>query len=81
MTDYGPEERYRIYAVRDDDPRTPVLLATAPDAEALGVALVTLDSDAREAGGHVYDDGAIGVLDGLLRRWLILPWSRSTPGA
>lgn len=71
------EHRYRIYARRGRG-RTMKLevLACAGSKEALGVALVTLDEDEREHGRRLVDLGAIGVLDAVDRRWIILPWHR-----
>lgn len=72
-----PKERYRIYSVRDGHL---TLLATTPDAGGIGVALVTLDEDAREAGGQLSDQGAIGVNDGLERRWIVDPFRHNHAG-
>jgi hypothetical protein len=70
--------RYRIYARRGDALN---VLATAGSPEALGVALVQLDSDAAEVGERLSDSGAIGVLDAVARRWIVLPWYRTEPGS
>lgn len=64
---------YRIYRRRG---RTAKLIATAPDMESVGVAIVTL------AGEQEFADAALGLLyrpDGPETRgtWLVNPW---TPG-
>lgn len=64
--------RLRIYARRGDDLR----VVAATDADGLGTALLQLDADEREHGRRLSDLGAIGVLDAIERRWLILPWHR-----
>lgn len=71
------EYRFRIYARRGRG-RTMALdvLACAGSPAALGVALVTLDEDEREHGRRLCDHGAIGVLDAVARRWIVLPWHR-----
>lgn len=71
------EHRYRIYARRGSG-RTIELevLACAGSPEALGLALVTLDEDEKEHGRRLIDLGAIGVLDAVDRRWIVMPWHR-----
>jgi hypothetical protein len=64
--------RLRIYARRDK--RLSVVAAT--DSEGLGPALLQLDADERERGRRLVDLGAIGVLDAIEARWLIMPWHR-----
>jgi hypothetical protein len=71
-----PESRYRIYARRGEERE---ILAHAPDPAGLGVALVQLDEDERERGRRLVDLGAIGILDALEHRWLIMPWHRRDP--
>lgn len=66
------EHRLRVYARRGSDLR--VLAAT--DLDGLGVMLRQLDEDEREHGRRLIDLGAIGVLDAVEGRWLILPWHR-----
>jgi hypothetical protein len=68
------EHRYRLYARRGRGDLQ--VLACASDAASLGLALVTLDEDEAEHGRHLYDNGAIGVLDVIKRRWIVLPWHR-----
>ena len=65
------ENRYRIYLRQGEELK---VIATAGDAEALGVALVTLHRDA--APGRIYDDGSVGILDCVAREWIVLPWQR-----
>ena len=76
---YAPrteEQRYRVYLRDDDDLH---LVATAP-AEALGLAILTQDEDAREAGySSLYELGQLGILDAIERRWIVLPWPRGGP--
>lgn len=69
------ENRWRIYARRGD--RLEVLAATGT-AAGVGVALVTLDEDARDAGepDGLGSYGAVGVLDATEGRWLLSPWHR-----
>lgn len=67
------EHRYRIYARRGSEIE---VLACAGSPEALGVALVQLDEDERERDRRLVDLGAIGVLDAVASRWIILPWHR-----
>lgn len=69
------QHRLRIYARKGDDLR--VLAAT--DIDGLGLALCVLESDQVEYGRHLSDLGAIGILDAVERRWLIMPWHRD-PG-
>lgn len=71
------EERYRLYTLRDGSLK---LHATAPDGGGIGTALETLDAEAREynpGGNGLRDDGRIGVLDYIERRWIISPFTRS----
>lgn len=71
-----PEYRFRLYQRRGE---TLHVIATTPTAEGVGVALATLDEDAREAGGSLASGGIFGLLDvmaGPRGRWLVLPWSR-----
>lgn len=68
------EHRYRIYARTGDGLR---VLACAGSPEALGVAIVQLDEDEKERGLRLVDLGAIGVLDAVAGRWIILPWHRN----
>jgi hypothetical protein len=72
------EHRYRIYARKGRDLK---VLAGAGSPEALGVALVTLHQDQLDLGGGktLGDLGAIGVLDAVAGRWIILPWHRPDP--
>jgi hypothetical protein len=67
------ENRFRIYANSAD--RDIRVLATT-DAEGLGPALLQLDNDEREHGRRLADLGAIGILDAVERRWIVLPWHR-----
>lgn len=64
--------RLRIYARRGDELR----VVAATDIDGLGAALLQLDADEREHGQRLIDLGAIGVLDAVEGRWLILPWHR-----
>lgn len=68
------DHRYRIYARRGKDELE--VLCSTPTPGGIGVALVQLDDDAREHGQRLVDRGAIGVLDVIQRRWIILPWHR-----
>lgn len=68
------EHRYRIYARRGKD-ELEVLCAT-PTPGGIGVALVQMDEDARSIGRRLVDQGAIGVLDVIDRRWIVMPWHR-----
>jgi hypothetical protein len=73
---YAPrdaEHRYRVYARRGRDLR---ILAFADSPGGVGVALVQLDEDEREHGRRLVDLGAIGVLDAVEGRWIVLPWHR-----
>ena len=73
---YAPRDadhRYRIYAREGEDLR---ILAFADSAGGIGEAIVQLDADQREHGEHLTDLGAIGVLDAVSHRWLLLPWAR-----
>jgi hypothetical protein len=67
------EHRYRIYARHGEEIE---VLACAGSPEALGVAIVQLDEDERDRGRRLVDLGAIGVLDAVAGRWLIMPWHR-----
>lgn len=67
--------RYRIY-FRDGKLRC---IAACPDAESLGVALVQLDTDAKEAGRRLADEGTFGVLDAVTGRWIVSPFRRGKP--
>jgi len=64
--------RLRIYARTADR----LTVVAASDAEGLGPALLQLDADERERGRRLVDLGAIGVLDSVERRWLIMPWHK-----
>jgi hypothetical protein len=64
--------RLRIYARQDDR----LTVVAASDPEGLGPALLQLDADERERGRRLVDLGAIGVLDSIEHRWLIMPWHR-----
>lgn len=68
--------RFRIYARKGR--RRPYVVATT-DAEGLGPALLQLDADQREYGLRLVDLGAIGILDAVERRWLVMPWHRPDP--
>lgn len=72
--------RYRIYARKAGQLRELGTCATPAD---LGAALVQMHQDGkRDADGtehpeyRLYDEGAIGVLDGETSEWIILPWQR-----
>jgi hypothetical protein len=67
------EHRYRIYARHGDEIE---VLAVAGSPAALGVAVVQLDEDEADRGRRLVDLGAIGVLDAVRGRWLIMPWHR-----
>ena len=67
------EFRYRVY---ENGPGGLRCLAAAP-ASGLGLALVTLDADACEAGGRLDGAGTVGVLDAVERRWIVTPFRRS----
>jgi hypothetical protein len=64
--------RLRVYARQGDDLR---VLACC-DVDSLGATLLQLDEDERERGERLVDLGAIGVLDAVEGRWLVLPWHR-----
>ena len=71
------DHRFRIYGRRGE-----VLhVIAATDAEGLGPALLQLDEDQREIGERLVDLGAIGILDAVERRWLIMPWHRGEESA
>jgi hypothetical protein len=74
---YAPrceEERFRIYARAGGEL---TLLATAGTPQALGLALMTQDEDCRAAGLRgIIDIGAIGVLDAVESRWIVMPFHR-----
>jgi hypothetical protein len=66
-----PEEKFRIYALRDGDQLD--LIATCATPAAVGVALVTLGSEGE------FKEAAVGILDsnGTDERpgkWLVSPW-------
>jgi hypothetical protein len=63
---YMPEERYRIYRRRG---RTLTQLATAPTAQAMGLAVVTLHEE-----GEWDDRDRVGVIDGDTRAWVVNPF-------
>lgn len=74
-------ERYRLYQRRGDELE---VLATAPDMAGVGLAIGTLDEDARAAGGRLADGGPVGVLDtcpgGVPSEtgdWIVKPWERA----
>lgn len=67
------QHRWRIYARRGG--HLDVVAAT-DCPEGIGPALVQIDADQREHGETLGDLGAIGVLDAVEGRWLILPWHR-----
>jgi hypothetical protein len=75
-----PEFRYRLYAVLPGC--SPEVLAAAPDMEGIGVAILTLHEDEKQAGGCLADRGRIGVLDTAPApgrasgEWIVLPWDR-----
>ena len=76
VPDWRDEARYGIYEVTRREQR---LVATCEDKEAIGVALVQLDDDYREAeadGAYPLRTprGRIGVLDGHEGRWIVLPY-------
>lgn len=72
---YDPERRYRIVVVNRNDGIEE--LASAPDGAGVGVALITLHDELREADGRsLYELGRIGVRDSLEHKWIILPWTR-----
>ncbi len=64
--------RLRIYARKLG--RLTVVAAT--DIDSLGRTLLELEADQRENGERLVDLGAIGILDAVERRWLIMPWHR-----
>lgn len=63
------EEKYRLYERGADGEL--ILVATTGTAEGVGVALVTLADDRREAGDPA---PIVGVLDGLAGRWISGLW-------
>lgn len=67
------QHRYRVYARRGKELE---VLCAAPSPEAMGTALVQLDRDSAEHGRRLVDQGAIGVLDVIDRRWIVMPWHR-----
>jgi hypothetical protein len=67
------QHRYRIYARRGD--RLEVLACT-PTPAGIGVTLVQLHNDAKQAGGRLADLGFIGVLDAVEHEWIVLPFGR-----
>lgn len=71
---YDERQRYRIFLVRDGDPLREVASAGTPTA--LGLALVTMHEDCLAAGGHLWDDGRIGIQDDLTGEWIVHPWPR-----
>lgn len=64
----GPE-RYRVYRLRAGELE---LLATAPSAECMGLALATLHSE-----GEFITDDSVGVLDTAPEpgKWVVNPYS------
>lgn len=73
IDDFYPRDeahRFRIYARRGDDLR---VVAAGPD---IHVMLTTLDEDAEREGEHLYEQGALGILDAVRGRWLVHPWHR-----
>ena len=68
------DSRYLLYELRHG---TPHLLAEAPDAQGLGLALVTIAEENREAGEPC---GIVGVLDNESRRWLTSMWVTKNAG-
>lgn len=74
------ENRYRIYAIVGDD-RT--VIAAAPDAGGVGMALITLHEDQKTIGRRLADLGRIGVMDmcpggviGPKGEWIVQPYDR-----
>lgn len=65
----GPE-RYRLYRLRAGDLQ---LLATAANAQAIGLALVTLHGEEEFAGG----DDSVGILDTATEpgHWIVSPFT------
>lgn len=63
--------RYRLYKRTELDGLE--LLAAAPDAGGIGQAIFTLNE---EAGGQLWLNGRLGILDAILSRWIVNPWSK-----
>lgn len=63
------EHRFRLYG-RDTHGNIHVI-ATAPDPEGIGLALVTTAREHREAG---LNPEIVGVLDAVERKWLTALW-------
>ena len=74
------EYRFRLYARRG---RELNVLACSPSMAGIGTAIGQLDEDARADGGRLDDEGQVGVLDAVARRWIVNPWGkgRLTEGA
>ncbi len=71
------DERYGLYAFANGEL---TCIATAPDAEGIGAAIVANDEDEREAhglGAALGDRGRIGIRDRLMRRWIVSPFPTS----
>lgn len=64
--------RLRVYGRQGET----VNVIAATNIDGLGRTLIELDNDQREHGRRLVDLGAIGVLDAVERRWLIMPWHR-----
>lgn len=67
-------ERYRVYALADATHRPDdglQLLATAPDAQGLGLALITLREE-----GQITHNTRVGVKDDVLRKWIVNPFAK-----
>lgn len=79
-----PEHRYRLVSVSASGGVD--VVATAPDAQSLGLMIVTLHEDLRREVGleaRLYDEGRIGILDTCpdgepseTGDWILLPWQR-----
>lgn len=67
------DHRYRLY-LRDGDDLA--VAAATPTMCGIGTAIGELDRDCREAGSRLSDEGQVGVLDAVERRWIVLPWGR-----
>ena len=67
--------RYVLYTLDPDGPR---VLADCPDKESIGVALVTIMEENRDAGMPAE---IVGVLDTERRRWLTSLWAVSPFGS